>query len=246
MTTMADEHPRGILLYSTHCVYISSFSNFSYFFPQVSRQEQKDFFFPLPNKLPHTEVNNINTYVSGVRAGALLKLIFQNVFLLLVQLQGSPPIDAPLLIIIRVCAAWAPRGRQWGTQAGPLGVPGSAPSSGDSAAEGWRRVFSVGPAPAWAPAASPTPSMVAWGHQRVRSTGVSFEAKCSVPWDEKKYSEMWAQALLSAASRICSQSEDQVRSVPNPLPSAPREGVPLRPIRARAWSRGWGGSFQAR
>lgn len=49
------------------------------------------FFFP-PNKLPHTEVNNINTYVSGVRAGALLKLIFQNVFLLLVQLQGSRPL----------------------------------------------------------------------------------------------------------------------------------------------------------
>lgn len=42
MTTMADEHPRGILLYSAHCVYNPSFSNFSYFFPQVSRQEQKD------------------------------------------------------------------------------------------------------------------------------------------------------------------------------------------------------------
>lgn len=42
VTALADEHPRGILLYSTHCVYISSFSNFSYFFPQVSRQEEKD------------------------------------------------------------------------------------------------------------------------------------------------------------------------------------------------------------
>lgn len=92
MTTMADEHPRGILLYSAHCVYNPSFSNFSYFFPQVSRQEQKDSS-PHPlNKSPHTEVNNINTYVSGVRAGALLKLIFQNVFLLWLQLQGSPPV----------------------------------------------------------------------------------------------------------------------------------------------------------
>lgn len=95
MTTMADEHPRGIFLSSAHCVYIPSFSNFSYFFPQVSRQEKKTFFFPFffpPNKLPHTEVNNINTYVSGVRAGALLKLIFQNVFLLFVLLQGSRPL----------------------------------------------------------------------------------------------------------------------------------------------------------
>lgn len=90
MTAKADEHPRGILLYNTHRVYISSFSNFSYFFPQVSRQEQKDsFFFSHPNKSPHTEVNNINTYVSGVSAGALLKLIFQNVFSALSAATGE-------------------------------------------------------------------------------------------------------------------------------------------------------------
>lgn len=89
MTALADEHPRGILLYNTHCVYVSSFSNFSYFFPQVSRQEQKDSF-PHPNKSPHTEVNNINTCVSGVSAGALLKLIFQNVFSALPAATGKP------------------------------------------------------------------------------------------------------------------------------------------------------------
>lgn len=91
MTTMADEHPRGILLYSTHWVYNPSFSNFSYFFPQVSKTRAERLFFLPPNKSPHREVNNINTYVSGVRAGALLKLIFQNVFLLLLQLHGRPP-----------------------------------------------------------------------------------------------------------------------------------------------------------
>lgn len=59
------------------------------FFPQVSRQEQKDFFH-LPNKSPHTEVNNINTCVAGVRVGVLFKPIFQNVFLLLLQLRRNP------------------------------------------------------------------------------------------------------------------------------------------------------------
>lgn len=92
MTTMADEHPRGILLYSAHCVYNPSFSNFSYFFSS-GLKTRAERLFPHPlNKSPHTEVNNINTYVSGVRAGALLKLIFQNVFLLWLQLQGSPPV----------------------------------------------------------------------------------------------------------------------------------------------------------
>ena len=59
-------------------------------------RSRKTFFFPPSNKSPHTEVNNINTYVSGVKAGALLKLIFQNVFPLLLQLQGSPPIRISL------------------------------------------------------------------------------------------------------------------------------------------------------
>ena len=95
MTTMADEHPRGILIYSAHCVYNPSFSNFSYFFSS-GLKTRAERLFPHPlNKSPHTEVNNINTYVSGVRAGALLKLIFQNVFLLWLQLQGSPPVRTP-------------------------------------------------------------------------------------------------------------------------------------------------------
>lgn len=91
MTTTADEHPRGSLLYSTHCVYIPSFSNFSYFFSSGLKTRAKRLC-PPPNKSPHTEVNNTNTAVAGVRAGALLKLIFQNVFLLLLQLQGRPAI----------------------------------------------------------------------------------------------------------------------------------------------------------
>lgn len=91
MTTTADEHPRGSLLYSTHCVYIPSFSNFSYFFSSGLKTRAKRLC-PSPNKSPHTEVNNTNTAVAGVRAGALLKLIFQNVFLLLLQLQGRSAI----------------------------------------------------------------------------------------------------------------------------------------------------------
>lgn len=64
MAAMADEHPRGILPYSTHCVYIPSISNFSYFFPQVSRQEQKRVFSP-PNRSPHTEISNILRFLGS-------------------------------------------------------------------------------------------------------------------------------------------------------------------------------------
>ena len=113
MTTMADEHPRGILLYSAHCVYNPSFSNFSYFFSS-GLKTRAERLFPHPlNKSPHTEVNNINTYVSGVRAGALLKLIFQNVFLLWLQLQGSPPVWESKLM-----QGW---GRVWRRKNGALG-----------------------------------------------------------------------------------------------------------------------------
>lgn len=51
--------------------------------------------FSHPNKSPHTKVNNINTYVSGVSAGALLKLIFQNVFSALSAATGEPSHPQP-------------------------------------------------------------------------------------------------------------------------------------------------------
>lgn len=59
------------------------------FFPRSQDKSGKTLLFH-PNKSPHTEVNNINTYVSGVSAGALLKLIFQNVFSALPAATGEP------------------------------------------------------------------------------------------------------------------------------------------------------------
>lgn len=59
------------------------------FFPRSQDKSRKTLLFH-PNKSPHTEVNNINTYVSGVSAGALLKLIFQNVFSALPAATGEP------------------------------------------------------------------------------------------------------------------------------------------------------------
>lgn len=92
MTAMADEHPRGILLYNTHCVFMSPVSLILVIFFPRSQDKSREtlFFFFHPNKSPHTEVNNINTYVSGVSAGALLKLIFQNVFSALPPATGEP------------------------------------------------------------------------------------------------------------------------------------------------------------
>lgn len=52
MTTIADEHPRGILLYSTHCVYIPSFSNFSYFFSSGLKARAERLFFFLVTNYP--------------------------------------------------------------------------------------------------------------------------------------------------------------------------------------------------
>lgn len=55
-----------------------------------SQDKSRKTLFSHPNKSPRTEVNNINTYVSGVSAGALLKLIFQNVFSALPAATGEP------------------------------------------------------------------------------------------------------------------------------------------------------------
>lgn len=144
MTTVEDENPRGILLYSTHCVYNPSFSNFHYSFPQVSRQEQKDFFFSPSNKSPHTEVNNINTYVSGVKAGALLKLIFQNVFLLLLQLQGSPPLRTSLSYNQSLCGGSSEEGRRtWEHRPGYVSIPGSVPQTDTDLEQKIRDKFSL-------------------------------------------------------------------------------------------------------
>lgn len=60
-----------------------------FFLRSQDKSRKTLFFFPHPNKSPHTEVNNINTYVSGVSAGALLKLIFQNVFSALSAATGE-------------------------------------------------------------------------------------------------------------------------------------------------------------
>lgn len=101
------------------------------FFPQVLRQEQKDFA-PPPNKSPHTEVNNTNTAVAGVRAGALLKLIFQNVFLLLLQLQGRPAIGYAPFPQQRLCGVGPKAGKHDVGDADKVcECPGVGPTIGD-------------------------------------------------------------------------------------------------------------------
>lgn len=105
MAAMADEHPRGILPYSTHCVYIPSISNFSYFFPQVSRQEQKRVFSP-PNRSPHTEISNILRFLgSGL---GFIKTDFSNCISIVSAAAGTPLQQTPPRSPSGLCAR-APR-----------------------------------------------------------------------------------------------------------------------------------------
>lgn len=106
MAAMADEHPRGILPYSTHCVYIPSISNFSYFFPQVSRQEQKRVFSP-PNRSPHTEISNILRFLgSGL---GFIKTDFSKCISIVSAAAGRPLQRTPRRSPSGLCAR-APRG----------------------------------------------------------------------------------------------------------------------------------------
>lgn len=152
------------------------------FFLRSQDKSRKTFFFPSPNKLPHTEVNNINTYVSGVRAGALLKLIFQNVFPLLVQLQGGPPIRCFPAHDQSLCGLdsnWEGVGAADG---GPES-PGVRPAVGSF----WSRASDQGlpgsSPPAWAPVAflSAQSSVPAYGPPHVPFKGVPLEAKMQCP-----------------------------------------------------------------
>lgn len=109
-----------------------------------SQDRSRKTFFSPSNESPHTEVNNINTYVTGVKAGALLKLIFQNVFLLLLQLQGSPPLRTSLSYNQSLCGGSSEEGRRtWERRPGYVSILGSVPQTDTDLEQKIRDEFSL-------------------------------------------------------------------------------------------------------
>lgn len=187
-----------------------------FFLRSQDKSRKTFFFFPPPDKLPHTEVNNINTYVSGVRAGTLLKLIFQNVFPLLVQLRGRPPIRCSPSHNQSLCGAGS--GQEGGGRCGwgreSWGQPRGRVTLEQSIRGGSSQFLPHLPGLLTAQSLRDCLGSSAGVFQ-----GEShLKQKRSVPREEKS-PETWTQALLSAARGISSESGDHD---PDPLPSAPR------------------------